>query len=183
MFRWFIDQDVELRLLAHSDAETLFSLLDVNRAILKEWLPWVDYNRSVEDSRAFIQSCLESYAANKGFTSGIWYQGKLAGVIGYHPINWANGKVNLGYWVGQEFQGKGLAKKATRALVEHAFTQLKLNRVEILCATGNTRSQKVARALGFKEEGILRQNEWLYDHFVDHVAFAMLKDDWDLVVK
>jgi ribosomal-protein-serine acetyltransferase len=40
------------------------------------------------------------------------------------------------------------------------------------------KSQKIPRRLGFKEEGIARQSEWLYDRFVDHVVFALLKQEW-----
>lgn len=63
-------------------------------------------------------------------------------------------------------------------MIDFAFNEWNLNRVEIRCATGNTASQSIPKALGFEEEGLLRENEWLYDHFVDHVVFSMLKRNW-----
>jgi RimJ/RimL family protein N-acetyltransferase len=66
----------------------------------------------------------------------------------------------------------------TRAVCEYAYRARNLNRIEIRCATGNTASQAVPIALGFQREGLLRDNEWLYDHFVDHEVFSMLAKDW-----
>jgi ribosomal-protein-serine acetyltransferase len=62
--------------------------------------------------------------------------------------------------------------------VEAGFHELGLNRIEIRCATGNKRSRSVAERLGFKPEGILRQSEWLYDHYVDHAVYAMLHEEF-----
>jgi len=80
--------------------------------------------------------------------------------------------------VGQSHQGRGLVPHATAALLTRAFRVDGLNRVEIRCAEGNHRSRAVPRRLGFQEEGLLRDAEWLYDHFVDHVVYGMLAADW-----
>jgi ribosomal-protein-serine acetyltransferase len=67
---------------------------------------------------------------------------------------------------------------ACRALVDHAFEELGLNRVSIACATENKESCAILERLGFRREGIVRQAEWLYDHFVDHVVYATLASEW-----
>jgi len=69
-------------------------------------------------------------------------------------------------------------RKACRSLVEYAFDEWHLNRVEIRCAVGNTKSRAIPERLGFKSEGILREAEWLYDHYVDHIIYGMLARDW-----
>ena len=173
-----VDEDTNLCMLEERHAQELYELVDANRAYLREWLPWVDYERAVEDSRAFIKHALQQFASNEGFQLGIWYRGQLAGVIGYHPINWSNRKVEIGYWLAQSFQGKGLMTKACKTLVTYAFDELGLNKVSIQCATGNSRSCAIPKRLGFTQEGILRDAEWLYDHYVDHVIFGMLARDW-----
>lgn len=172
-------EDAELRLLEESHAEELFDLMDRNRAHLREWLPFLDFTQSPADSLHFIRSTRQQLADNAGIQCGIFYKGKLAGVIGVHAINWLNKKTSIGYWLGAEFQGRGLMTAATRALVDHAFTAWKLNRVEIHCATGNVKSQAIPERLGFVREGISRQSEWLYDHYVDHYNFAMLASEWE----
>jgi len=173
-----LDENTELRIYEERHAQEVAELVDQNRAYLRQWLPWIDNSRSVEDSKAFIQNALQQFAHNEGFQMGIWNQGKLAGGIGYHPIIWANRKVEIGYWLGEAFQGKGLMTKACSTLVTYAFDELGLHKVEIHCATENIRSCAIPKRLGFTQEGILRDAEWLYDHFVDLVVFGMLASEW-----
>lgn len=173
-----VDGEVELRILEEWDVPELFRLIDHNRTYLRQWLPWVDYETSVEDSRSFVRRCLQHYLDNEGFTMGVRFRGQLAGVIGYHPVNWPNRKVEIGYWLGANFQGKGIMTRACHAVVRYAFEKLLLNRVTILCATGNLRSRAIPERLGFTQEGMLREAEWLYDHFVDLVVYSMLAREW-----
>jgi ribosomal-protein-serine acetyltransferase len=173
-----IDNDTELRVLSEQDAVPLFLLIEQNRAHLRAWLPWVDSTRTAGDELAFIRSLQVQYAGNRGFACGIWYKGQVTGTISYHPIDWINRKVEIGYWLGAAFQGKGLMTKACKTLVAYAFDELRLNKVEIRCATNNIRSCAIPQRLGFTQEGIIRQGEWLYDHFVDLILYGMLAHEW-----
>lgn len=178
MFVWRLDAETELRLLEERHAVDLYALTDQNREHLRQWLPWVDATSSVDATRRFIQNGLKQYAAHRGFQAGIWYQGQLAGVVGYHKIDWHNRKTSIGYWLSASFQGKGIMTKACRALIDHAFHELMLNRIEIRCAAKNQKSRGIPERLGFSQEGISRQAEWLYNHYVDHVIYAILANDW-----
>jgi ribosomal-protein-serine acetyltransferase len=178
MFSYRVDDEIELRLLEERHAETLFALVDANRAYLREWLPWLDENRDAEASRAFIRSCLQQFADNKGYQAGVWVEGELAGMLGHHAIDRANRTAMIGYWLAAGYQGRGIMTRACRALVDQAFDELGMNRVVIRCGTGNARSCAIPRRLGFTLEGVMRQSEWLYDHFVDHNVYAMLAEDW-----
>ncbi len=178
MFRFSLDPETELRVLATRDADELFALTDGSRRSLRRWLPWVDATLSVEDSSAFIGEVRRQYAAENGFTAGIWHRGRLAGVIGYHAIDWRNHSTSLGYWLGEPFQGRGLKTRGCRALVDHALLDLRLNRVEIRCAVANQRSRAIPERLGFTLEGTLREAELLPDGYVDLAVYAMLARDW-----
>lgn len=178
MFRRDIGPGAELRILEKRHAEPLFSLFDRNRAHLRRWLPFVDSSTTVGDSQKFIEAGLRQFADNNGFHAGIWIDGQIAGCIGFHAISWHNRKTSIGYWIGEEFQGRGLVTAACRAFVDHAITELKLNRVEIGCATENRKSRAIPERLGFKSEGISRDAEWLYDQFVDHQVYSMLAREW-----
>jgi RimJ/RimL family protein N-acetyltransferase len=105
-------EDTELRLLEKRHAKELTDLTDRNREYLRAWLPWVDASRTLEDRKNFIRGALTQFAQNKGFVAGIWYEGRLAGVIGYDPIDWENRTTELGYWLGEEYQGNGLVTAA-----------------------------------------------------------------------
>src|SRR5690625_6374821 len=57
---------------------------------LREWLPWLDNTKSVDDSLQFIKNNFQLYAERKGVTAGIFYNGSLAGVAGYNELDWVN---------------------------------------------------------------------------------------------
>ena len=178
MFGITIDGDLSLQLLEERHAEELFALVDRNRSYLREWLPWLDENTSVEASRTFIRDTLRQLAAHDGFACGIWHRQDLAGVVGLHYIDWPNRRTSVGYWVGAPYQGMGLITKALTVLLEYLFEELHLNRVEVACALENRKSRAIPERLGFQREGVLRQREWLYDRFVDHVVYGMLAAEW-----
>ncbi|MCM3710671.1 GNAT family N-acetyltransferase [Sporosarcina luteola] len=177
MFAFRIDENIELRLLELRHAEQLFQLTDQSRESLREWLPWLDFTRTMADSRNFIGSTLQQFSRNDGFQAGIWYKGELAGVIGLHSINWSNKSTSIGYWLGAGFEGKGLMTRACQAVVDYCFNELELNRIEIRTATENQKSAAIPQRLGFQLEGNLKQAEWLYDKFVDHYVFGLVKEE------
>src|SRR5258708_10889266 len=98
--------------------------------------------------------------------TGIWCEGEFAGTVGTHKIDWMNRKVEIGYWLGSKFQGRGIITAGCRALTHHAFSEWKLNRVEIHCAVGNEKSCGIAKRLGFQFEGVLRQAQVLNGTYV-----------------
>lgn len=180
-FRYIIDQETELSLLEEEHTETLFALTDENREYLREWLVWVDNIESVSDTRRYIRSAVQQCNDDKGFQAGIWFRGNLAGIIGYQNLDWLNRSAAVGYWVGAAFQGNGLATNACGALVDWAFREWRLNRVEVRCAVENYRSRAIPERLGFTQEGIAHQAEWLYDGFVDLVIYGVLAKDWSKI--
>ena len=179
MPRLRVDDELEVVPLEAAHAEAVFAAVERNRAYLRQWLPWLDHVKSVDDERAFIARSTAQAAANNGFHAGIWRDGDVVGTIGFHYVDWANRKTELGYWVDQGEQGKGIITRSCRAAVDFAFAEWKLNRVVIFCATGNTRSRAVPERLGFTLEGVYRQAEWLYDHYVDLAAYAVLAREWE----
>jgi Acetyltransferases, including N-acetylases of ribosomal proteins len=174
MFSYKIDAETELRLLEEADAEELYAAIDRNRVRLY----WLKPDYCFEDTKAFIKRDLHAFADNKGFRAGIWYKGRLAGSIRYNDIDWTNRKTELGYWIDEACEGKGLIAKACKVLIDYAFHQLKLNRVEIRCNLDNLKSRAIAERLGFKQEAVLREVYWHKDHFVDLVVYAMLASEW-----
>ena len=178
MFERRVDDEVTLALLEEQHAPELFRLLDANRAYLRQWLPWLDANTKPEHTVSFIHASLRQFAARDGLACGIRFHGALVGVAGLHRIDWANRRTGVGYWIAEAHQGKGLVTRACAGLLDYAFGELGLHQVEIGCAPGNLRSGAIPERLGFTREAVLRQREWLYDHFVDHVVYGMLSSEW-----
>ena len=178
MFKFKVDDDLYLKLFNKNEADQLFKLIDSNREHLKKWLPWVEDVKDSSDSEDFIKNSRQQFADNNGFQAGVWYKNKLVGVIGYHSIDWTNKKTSIGYWLGKKYQGTGVITRCCEALVDHAFENYDLNKVEISCAEGNVRSRSIPERLGFVQEGTIREAEWLYDHFVTHIQYGMLAAEW-----
>lgn len=178
MFIVPIDAETHLELLEEHHARELFAVVDANRDYLRRWLPWLDQNTALEHTRTFIRSGLERFAARDGFACGLRHQGDIAGVVGLHFVDWANRRTSVGYWLAEPYQGKGLMTRACAALLDQVFGEMGLNCVELCCAVENRRSCAIPERLGFTREGVLRAREWLYDRFVDHVAYSMLSEDW-----
>jgi len=63
-------------------------------------------------------------------------------------------------------------------LLQFAFSVLELNKVEIHCAVGNMRSRAIPQRLHFTQEGVIRQAEWLYDHYTDLILYGLLTSEW-----
>lgn len=178
ILRFKIRHDLELKTLNLGDANDLYELTGANLQRLKVWLPWADEGLSLSSTQNFILGGLEQAAQNQGFQAGIWFQERLAGVIGYHRIDWVNRSVALGYWIGAQYEGKGLVTEASRILVDYAFRELGLNRVEIRCATDNHRSRAIPERLGFRREGILRQVQHVSGRCLDHAVYGLLAREW-----
>ncbi len=174
MFRYKLDNYSEIRLLEERHTEILFSLVEQNRERHLE----IPQLFSLDEARESIRRDLALFADNKGLGVGIWHQGKLAGAIRYHEIDWENRTTELGYWLGLAFEGKGLITKVCKLMIAHAFEELNLNRIVIICDTENPRSCAVAERLGFTQEGVLRQSEWLKDRFIDQAVYSLLANEW-----
>lgn len=173
-----IDADLVLRQLSENDATPLFFAIDRNRKYLRQWLPWLDTSQGPADTLSFIRTALDQFSNNDGFAAGIWYKDGVVGTIGFHRVDWLNRSVEIGYWLSEDCQGKGIVTKACKAFIDHAFSEWHLHRVQIRCATGNTRSCRIPERLGFVKEGMQRHAEFLYDHYVDLVIYGMLEEEW-----
>lgn len=178
MFIHKIDEDLSLKLQEMRDAERIFELTDASRDYLKEWLPWLDFTTELQDTKDFIKSGSSNFVEGKSLGAVILYQGEIVGIAGFNNINLANKTACIGYWLGHEYQGNGIMTRVAKALTDYALKDLQLNKVEIRAAVGNHKSRSIPERLGYTKEGTIRQAEWLYDHYVDHVVYGMLASEW-----
>lgn len=167
-----------LQVLREADVPELHALIEANRAHLSRWLTWPG-SQSFEDTLAFVMSGEERAGVDGALHCAIRCEGRIVGVVSYMTVNWRHRRTTLGYWLDKGHQGRGLAVEAVQALVEHAFRAWKLNRVEIRAAVENDRSRALAERLGFVEEGILHQAEFVNGRFLNTVLYGMTVDIWE----
>ena len=170
-----IFDDVVLNPLSEKDISDIFNTLNNEREYMRVWLPFVDYTNKIDDTRSFVTSALQ--AEDKHFT--ICYQGKLVGLIGFKDTDSVNKKTEIGYWLSQYAQGKGIMLHSVLKLIEYAFNEIGMNRVQIKVAVNNHRSKQIPEKLGFLLEGVERDGELLVDNvYTDINVYSLLKKEF-----
>lgn len=173
-----IDNDIELRQLAQTDAMDIFEAINSQREYLGEWLPFVAFTKNVSDSEEFVNSVVNAPKDKFELQFTIRKQYKFIGLIGFKDTDKTNKKTEIGYWLSEKYQKQGIMTRSVEKLCDFAFNKLDMNRVQIKCAVGNQRSKNVPRRLGFKFEGIERQGELLTGNiFTDLEIYSKLKSD------
>jgi len=178
VFKCIIDNDIELRLVESKYAEECFKVIFTNKSHLKKWLPWVENNR-IEDTKLYIEASKKQYCENNGFQSFIFCKDKIIGAIGYHKFDWIHKTTSIGYWLAEEYIGKGIMTRACKKIIDYALKGLNLNRVEIRCAENNHKSRAIPERLGFTNEGTIREAELLNGSYVNHVVYGIVKREWE----
>ena len=160
-----------------SDAAELYALIEANRERLARWMPWAA-DQDLPGTERFLAEAEEQLAEENGFQAKIDPHGKIVGVVGFHKIDWANRSTSLGYWLAEHAEGKGTMTTAVRALLDHAFHEWGLHRIEIHCAPDNHRSRAIPERLGFREEAHLRETELVGGRYLDSVVYGLLEGEW-----
>lgn len=155
----------------------MFALIHANRKHLRCWLAWVDGNTTLDDTKTFIQGALEGLAGEQ-LPLTVWCRKKLVGAPTLFDIKPLHRTAETGYWLGATFQGKGLITRGVEALINFAFFEIGLNRLEIRAGARNLRSRAILERLGFTLEGVLRQEVWFQDWLLDMALYELLKRDW-----
>ena len=168
-----VTDDCQLVQLEEADAEELHGLVEANRGYLAEWLPWAA-GQTLDGTRKFIERARRQVEERDGFQGALVLDGRMVGAGGFLSVNRESRSTELGYWLAEEHQGRGLMTKTVSALLDHAFDEWGLNRVEIHVATGNRRSRAIPERLGFQQEGVLRDYERVGDRYLDIVVYSLL---------
>jgi len=107
--------------------------------------------------------------------------GKIAGTIALEPdkIRPDVSSRELGYWIGEEFWGKGYMTEAAGRVIRFGFENMDLKIISIATGPSNLRSQRVIHKLGFTYEGTHRYCYKIYDGSIrDSLYFSMLREEW-----
>ena len=146
---------------------------------LSLWMPWCHAGYSLEESRTWVESRAEAWAKGIEYDFAITdcKDGILLGGCGLNQIDSACLWANLGYWVKSSRTGTGIASSAALLVAHFGFDELRLNRIEIVVATGNKASQRVAEKIGAVREGVMRNRLVVHDMVYDAVLFSLIPGD------
>ncbi|WP_428241456.1 GNAT family N-acetyltransferase [Gynuella sp.] len=173
-----MNKDVSIQPASLEFARALYELIDADRAYLGQWMSWVEMTQRIEDTISYIQLGMEQHRKGIGALYMVFCRQHLCGMISFNRIEKNNCFGLAGYWLAEEFCGKGIMTTALRQLIGIGFDEFKLNKIEVRCAVGNDRSQAIPERLGFHFDGILRENEYLNGVFVDHKVYSILRREY-----
>lgn len=127
---------------------------------LREWMPWAEKAQTLEEAEANVRNARLRVDARTDLRIHAYDRatGKHIVSSGLHRVDWDVRKFEIGYWVRTPYRGQGYVSEVVNALSRYAFTQLRARRVEIRCDAHNEPSIKVAKRLGFQQEGYFRND-------------------------
>lgn len=167
-----------LRKMRIEDADDMFEY--AGKDSFTKHLLW-DTHKSVETSKAFIRETISRYGKSTFADFGFEYKenGKFIGSGGFMSVDEANLSAELGYVVSDKYWNRGLATEAAGALLNFAFTVLKLNRVQAMVFEGNDASERVQKKLGMQYEGMMREAVLKNGEFCNIKINSILRADWE----
>jgi RimJ/RimL family protein N-acetyltransferase len=170
-----MSNECSIRLYQDGDAEHLLAAIHESVAEVSPWLAWCTSRYSLAEAREWVTTQQRLAKERLAFEFAIWRDGRYLGGCGVNQINRANRFANLGYWIRSSEMGNGVAPAAVRLVAGFAFRETDLVRLEIVCAVGNVRSQRVAEKSGAVREGVLRQRVLLSSGPSDAVMFSLVR--------
>ena len=178
------DDKVMLRPLVASDLELLMPFA-INEP--DTWRYSQTSARCEKGMQAYVSTALINKATGNEYPFIVFDKtsGECAGSTRFYDIQPQNNMLQLGYtWYGEKFRGTGLNKHCKFLLLQFAFEDLNMYRVEFRADARNDRSIAAMKSIGCKPEGILRSHMWLEDGTRrDSIVLSILKEEWENGVK
>ncbi|CAM5577718.1 MULTISPECIES: GNAT family N-acetyltransferase [Streptomyces] len=172
------DDGAELRPLETWHAEEFLAHLDRGREFITQHIPFGAKATDVASAREILQSYADRHAADSGFLHGLWLDGKLVGGLLFRVFDAAAGVCEIGCWLEPAGTGKGLVTRGARVLIDWAFDERGMHRVEWHASSANTPSVNAARRLGMMREGVLRESSVHRGVRQDIEVWAVLAPEW-----
>ncbi|MGP8296513.1 GNAT family N-acetyltransferase [Streptomyces inhibens] len=158
MFAISLGDGAELRPLEPWQAEEFLAHMDRGRAYIGQHVGLPDVATDLDSARSWLQSYADKTAADTGRLYGIWLDGLLVGGVLFRVFDAAAGNCEAGCWLEPAAAGRGLVTRAARVIIDWAVQERGMHRVEWLVSSENTPSINVAKRLGMRCDGVLREN-------------------------
>jgi RimJ/RimL family protein N-acetyltransferase len=131
------------------------------------------------DARAYLRQRYDSAFAGLTAPFAVVHTTghQLLGSISLMRFSWEHARGEVGYWLAAAARGHGHATRAVRLVCAWGFSALRLERIDLMAATGNPSSQRVAQRAGFTRDAILRSYMRGTFERQDMVMFGLLKGE------
>ena len=164
-----------VRMWRRTDAASLVRHAD-NLKVAKHLRDRFPHPYTLKDAKAFLKFA----ASGDDMTNlAIDVGGDAVGAVGYVPgRDVERFSAEIGYWLGEEFWGRGIATEALTLVTGYVFGQLNFLRLFALPFADNTASIRVLEKAGYAREAVLRSSSVKYGVPQDQVLFATINAAW-----
>jgi len=171
---------VRLRALSDQDIDALFTIFS-NPEVMRYWsfTPLIDRDAA----GALLNSTREGFERRWLMKWGVALRDsdEVIGTVTLINLDFTHLRAEIGYALGRAFWGKGYIQEALRLLIEYAFQQLELHRIEADVDPRNAASIRTLERLGFKREGFLRERWQVGGEIQDALFYGLLRPEWENV--
>jgi len=160
---------ISLRGYTLEDLERLVALAS-NKNVSRYLVDTFPYPYTEEDGRYWIDS---GSRENGSITKVIELSGLFVGSVGLTPkIGWESHVAEIGYWVAEDFWGKGIATSALEMMTKLAFTELEFRKLMAPVLEPNIASMRVLEKCGYESEGCFRNHVFKDGEYFDVFQYA-----------
>ncbi|MGC4808253.1 GNAT family N-acetyltransferase [Micromonospora sp. DT233] len=178
MYARALTADAELRPLDPGRAEEFLRNLDRCRDHISPWVGASFVAVDLPSAREVLRRYAERWARDGGGLWGIWLDATLVGGVMFVSFDVVSGSCEVGCWVEPTAQGRGLVTRAVGLIVDWAVRGRGIHRVEWRTNADNARSIAVARRLGMRLDGTLRQVYRGPGERMDLQIWSVLAPEW-----
>jgi ribosomal-protein-serine acetyltransferase len=200
MFNLTVDEEIRLDNIHPDDTETLFNLIEQNRARLRPWIDPYSLPETAKATRLFTIHCLfnfygdptgpseldhyyaeiESYfpPTNRPIDLGIWFHDELVGSIMMSRLEDSSASLEFGYWISEKYEGKGIVTRCVSTLMDYAIDEMGIQRFVIGCAANNQRSRAVPEHLGYRLHVTQPNGEVVGEFVYDRAIYGIKSAVW-----
>lgn len=167
-----------LRPITYADIDNMYQYCAVPQ--VSRYTSW-NYHRSKEDTKGFIDFVLNRYETEKVGPGGIEYKETMQLIGSCSFVRWDDRclRAELGYVLSNEYWNQGIMTEVVNRIIEYAFKDLELVRVEAKCHPENVGSARVMEKSGMKFEGILRKYLWSKEELQDVKLYSIIRDEFE----
>jgi ribosomal-protein-serine acetyltransferase len=153
-----------------------YSMVQRNLPRLALWEPWANEPQTLSGVRVYLAWQAQGLSSGSLVPLVITLDGEVVGSCSAR-IDQVDQTAEIGYWIDESHEGRGLASASVGALVDHLLDRGDIGRVQARTAANNARSRALLERLGFTFEGVLRSSQRLAGRRVDMAMYARIAGD------
>lgn len=168
---------VRIRPYEPSDVPALYEAARESHVDVAPWMPWCHADYQLTEAQAWVDAVIAGAQAGTIYDFAILVDGTFAGACGINQLNPHDRVANLGYWLRSSCTGNGVAGWAAKHVIDWAFENTVLNRIEIVVAVDNVRSLRVAEKLGATRDAVLPMRTMVNGVPSDAAMYSVLRSE------